>query len=364
MKIVGLDLGDRSYPILIQNNILSKTPIHLKGHAPAEQAVIISDRTVSGIYGPTLVDVLNKNGIRTDLFTVEDGEDSKSWETMGSLLTRCLESGLRRDGLIIALGGGVIGDLAGFVASTYMRGIQFVQIPTSLLAHVDSSVGGKVGINHPLGKNLIGNFYQPKLVLIDPMTLTTLDKRELWAGLGEVIKYGLIWNRDFFRKVEENLDVLANLQDMEVVAEMLAFCCRAKADVVEKDEKESGLRRILNFGHTLGHALEAVTGYHHFRHGEAVVYGMRWAAWVSLHEKMISGQDFNRIETLLKRFPVPELPDKLTEGNLESKMKIDKKQTGKGLHLVLLEAIGKTRIVQVNHTASWIQDWLTYLGQA
>ena len=274
MKIVGLELGERSYPILIQNNILFHIPLHLKGHAPTEQTIIISDQSVSKLYGQTVIDALKAAGIQTDLFIVPDGEDSKSWKTMGNLLTRCIQAGLKRDGLIIALGGGVIGDLAGFVAATYLRGVNFVQIPTSLLAQVDSSVGGKVGINHPLGKNLIGNFYQPKLVLIDPMTLATLDKREMWAGMGEVVKYGLIWNEPFFKQIETSLNTLVHLKDTDAVADMLAFCCRAKANVVEQDEKEGGLRRILNFGHTVGHALEAATDYHYFKHGEAVVHGI------------------------------------------------------------------------------------------
>ncbi|MBN2105341.1 3-dehydroquinate synthase [bacterium] len=361
MKIVGLELGERSYPILIQNNLLTKITIHLKGHAPTEQAVIISDQSVSQLYGETVSSALKNAGIQTDLFIVPDGEDSKSWKTMGNLLTRCIQTGLKRDGLIIALGGGVIGDLAGFVAATYLRGVNFVQVPTSLLAQVDSSVGGKVGINHPMGKNLIGNFYQPKLVLIDPMTLTTLDKREMWAGMGEVVKYGLIWDEAFFKQVEDSLHTLIHLKDMEAVADMLAFCCRAKADVVEKDEKEGGLRRILNFGHTVGHALEAATDYHYFKHGEAVVHGMHWAAWVSRQEQFISESEFNQIESLLKQFAIPVLPDNLVAENLISRIKIDKKQTGKGLHVVLLEAIGKTKILKVEDMTPWVKAWLIYM---
>ncbi|MBN1781294.1 3-dehydroquinate synthase [bacterium] len=358
MKIVSLDLGERSYPILIQPDILWKAAIHLKGHAPAGHAVLISDATVSGLYADQLREALIAAELQVDLFTVPDGEDSKSWTVMGELLSRCIEAGLKRDGLIIALGGGVIGDLAGFVAATYLRGVRFVQVPTSLLAQVDSSVGGKVGINHALGKNLIGNFYQPRLVLIDPLTLRTLDKREMWAGMGEVIKYGLIWSSDFFSQIEENLVPLAELDDMEAVAEMLAFCCRAKADVVERDEKEGGLRRILNFGHTLGHALEAVTGYHYFKHGEAVVHGMDWAAWVSWQEGFIPEASYRRIQALLNKFPIPGLPDPLSATDLTGKIKIDKKQTGRGLHLVLLEEIGKTRIIQVHDIEPWIAGWL------
>lgn len=364
MKILRVNLGDRGYPILIQKKILSEAAVHIRDHAATDQAVIISDRTVTSLYGTLFMNSLTEAGIKTSLFTVNDGEESKSWETMGNLLTRCVRSELKRDGLIIALGGGVVGDLAGFVASTYLRGVRFMQVPTSLLAQVDSSVGGKVGINHALGKNLIGNFYQPRLVLIDPVTLTTLDKRELWAGMSEVLKYGLIWDGAFFKDIENNLESLVNLENMDAVVDMLAFCCRVKAEVVEQDEQESGLRRILNFGHTVGHALEAVTEYSYLKHGEAVVHGMHWAAWVSRLEKMITEEDFKRIESVLKRFPVPRILENLTTEKLISKIKIDKKQTGKGLNLVLLETIGKTVIRQVNSVDSWISSWLEYIQSA
>jgi 3-dehydroquinate synthase len=361
MKTIRVDLGDSSYPIFIEPQLIENVTPHIRTHTPTGQAVIISDHTVSSHYGEKVRNELTYEGMQTELLSVPDGEDSKSWESMGNLLTRCIQNGLRRDGLIIALGGGVIGDLAGFVASTYLRGIRLVQIPTSLLAQVDSSVGGKVGINHPLGKNLIGNFYQPQLVLIDPMTLRTLDKRELGAGMGEVIKYGLIWSEPFFTRLESNFDLLTGLKDMARVTEMLAFCCRVKADVVEKDEKENGIRRILNFGHTIGHALEAVTDFHTFKHGEAVIHGMHWAAWVSWKENLIPERSFIRIESLLSRIPVPALPADLTPESLIDKIRIDKKQTGKGLFIILLESIGKTVIRQTNDISSAIAGWLAYM---
>jgi 3-dehydroquinate synthase len=361
MKMISLDLGDRSYPILIEPGLIENVLPYIRTYTPTQQAVIISDHTVSSFYGEKVRNALATEGIETELFSVPDGENSKSWESMGNLLTRCIQAGLRRDGLIIALGGGVIGDLAGFVASTYLRGIRLVQIPTSLLAQIDSSVGGKVGINHTLGKNLIGNFYQPKLVLIDPMTLRTLDKRELGAGMGEVIKYGLIWSEPFFTQLKTNFDVLIGLKDMTLVTEMLAFCCRVKADVVEKDEKENGLRRILNFGHTIGHALEAVTGFQTFKHGEAVIYGMHWAAWVSWKERLIPENLFVRIESLLSRIPVPPLPADLTPEHLTDKIRIDKKQTEKGLFIILLEAIGKTTTRQTNDISDAVTGWLAYM---
>ena len=361
MKVIKLDLGDRSYPIIINTRLIESVPTYIGTYTPTGQAVIISDHTVSSHYGEIVCKTLSSGGIQTKLFTVPDGEDSKSWDTMGDLLTRCLRAGLRRDGLIIALGGGVIGDLAGFVASTYLRGIRLVQIPTSLLAQVDSSVGGKVGINHPEGKNLIGNFYQPKLVLIDPLTLLTLDKRELLAGMGEVIKYGLIWNEEFFKQLESDFNRLTGLKDMGRVTEMLAFCCRAKADIVEKDEKESGLRRILNFGHTIGHALEAATDFHTFKHGEAVIYGMHWASWTSWKENLISEKLFQRIESFLARISLPPLPADLNPENLVDKIRIDKKQTSRGLFLVLLKSIGKTVIRQTNDIGKPVAEWLAYM---
>jgi 3-dehydroquinate synthase len=362
MRKVKINLGPQSYSIRIESNLISKIGEGLGKYDHGIQIGMISDQTVSKLYANSVINSLNQSGFDPLLFVVPDGEASKSLEQTNRLYTQLLESNFRRDSLILALGGGVIGDLAGFVAATFMRGIPFVQVPTTLLAQVDSSVGGKVGINHSLGKNLIGSFYQPKFVLIDPNVLRTLDKREIWAGLGEVVKYGLIWDKTFFDLIENHLSDIADLKDSELMSKTIEICCRIKAKVVERDEKEKNLRRILNFGHTLGHALEAVTNYHYFKHGEAIVYGMRWAAWVSWQKKILSESEFRRIEGLLKRFQVPELPHDITAENLCDKIKIDKKQSVKGLHLVLLEKIGKVRVEQNEELTSYIKGWLNHVG--
>ena len=361
MREVKIDLGPKSYSIFIEPNSLSAVGVRFGKYYHGIQIGIISDQTVSKLYADPVMNSLKKANFDPHLFIVPNGETSKSLEQTEKLYTQLLEANFRRDSLILALGGGVIGDLAGFVAATFMRGIPFIQIPTTLLAQVDSSVGGKVGINHFLGKNLIGNFYQPECVLIDPSVLQTLDKREIWAGLGEVIKYGLIWNEDFFKLIESRLFDIADLKDPDLVSEVIQFCCRIKAEVVERDEKEKSLRRILNFGHTLGHALEAVTDYNYFKHGEAIIYGMRWSTWVSWQKKVLRESEYLRIERLLRQFPVPELPQNLTANHLIDKIKIDKKQSVKGLHLVLLEKIGKVKMEQGEELTRYIEGWLNHV---
>lgn len=361
MREILVKLGERSYDIIITPYGLKLLGSLIKDKNLGEQAAVISDETVANLYSQPALESLQEAGIESTLYVVPDGEDSKSLEQTEKLYTRLIESNLKRDGLVIALGGGVVGDLAGFVAATYLRGVSLVQVPTTLLAQVDSSVGGKVGINHPLGKNLIGSFYQPRLVLIDPNVLSTLEKRELWAGMAEVVKYGLIWDKSFFSFVESHFNDFTQLEDKERISDMVAFCCRAKADVVERDEKEGGLRRILNFGHTLGHALEAVTDFHYYRHGEAVVHGMNWSSWVSWVKGYLSESEFKRIETLLKQFPIPHLPKGIDTQTLNAKTLVDKKQSGKGLHLVLLERIGRTKIEKCFDLSDLIQGWLQYV---
>ncbi len=363
MREVKIDLGPKSYSIFIETDSLPNISARLGKFDRGIQIGVISDQTVSKLYADSVMNSLKKADFDPFLFVVPNGEASKSIDQTNRLYTKLLESNFRRDSVILALGGGVVGDLAGFVAATFMRGIPFVQIPTTLLAQVDSSVGGKVGINHPLGKNLIGSFYQPEYVVIDPNVLQTLEKREIWAGLGEVVKYGLIWDGTFFNLIETGLSDIANLKDAEQLSKTIEFCCRIKAEVVERDEKEKSLRRILNFGHTLGHALEAVTEYDYFKHGEAVVYGMRWAAWVSWQKKYLTESEYLRIERLLNQFPVPELPQNVTANHLIDKIKIDKKQSVKGLHLVLLEKIGKVKMEQGEELSHYIEGWLNYAGK-
>ena len=364
MHEVKVKLGPQSYPITIEPNCLLKIGFYLNKYFQGTQVAVLSDQTVSQLYANQIIHSLKEANFESTLMVIPNGEASKSIEQTEKLYTRLLESNFRRDSLILALGGGVIGDLAGFVAATFLRGIPFIQVPTTLLAQVDSSVGGKVGINHSLGKNLIGSFYQPKFVLIDPNVLQTLDKREIWAGLGEVIKYGLIWDENFYNLIEKNPSDIAGLNNSELLSHVIEFCCRIKAEVVKRDEKETSLRRILNFGHTLGHSLEANTDYSYFKHGEAIVYGMHWAAWVSLQKGFIQESEFLRITGLLKQFPVPELPQNITANDLIEKIKIDKKQSVKGLHLVLLEKIGKAKIEQSSDVTETIKGWLSHVRQA
>ncbi|NQT25066.1 3-dehydroquinate synthase [candidate division KSB1 bacterium] len=361
MNTVTVDLGARSYPIHIKPGILNQIAPIIQGFSDSREVALITDETVSKLYGQSVLDHLSAAGYTTFLFTVPAGEDSKSYQYLEKLHTKMLKAGLKRDSLVIALGGGVVGDLAGFVAATYLRGIGFIQIPTTLLAQVDSSVGGKTGINHILGKNLIGAFHQPLGVLIDPDALKTLSVRDMWGGLGEVLKYGLIRDVEFFETIEQNLESLFSLSDMDQVSSMLAMCCQIKADVVSADEKEGGLRRILNFGHTLCHALEAVTGYDYFRHGEAVVYGLDWAAWVSMRFDLLDSNQYERIHKLIGRFELPPLPENLEADQLQAKMALDKKQTAAGLNLVLLDAIGSTVIQTVQDATDEIKGWLNEL---
>lgn len=358
MNTVHVKLGKQSYRIVIEPGILEEIGERIKKIPLSARGVVITDNNVNQLYGDAIQKTLQQNEITPLFQIIPQGEDSKSYEQVTKIHTSLIENNIKRDDWILALGGGVVGDLAGFVAATYLRGIPFIQVPTTLLAQVDSSVGGKVGINHPLGKNLIGSFYQPRAVFVDPGVLATLNRREIWAGLGEVTKYGIITDPNLFDWVEYYLDSLVSLSDFELIGKIITRCCRAKAQIVEKDEKESGLRRIFNFGHTLGHALEAATDFQTFRHGEAIVYGMRWAIWVSLDLGILSKNEFQRIDTLLQRFIIPPLSDGLTVESVLSKIHLDKKQTQEGLTLVLVDNIGHTQFYKPKDVADLIKRWL------
>lgn len=351
-------MNEHSYPIIIGSDILNLTGDYIQTHYPVNRVAVITDETVKSLYADVVMASLRNADITATLHTIKPGEESKSWQMLNQLHTEMISSKLRRDSLIVALGGGVVGDLAGFAASTYLRGLPFIQIPTTLLAQVDSSVGGKTGINHPMGKNLVGSFHQPRLVLIDAMTLRTLDTRDFWSGMAEVIKYGIIWDSILFDDIVAHIDEISTLEDTDRLCDMIAHCCEIKAEVVRQDEKETGLRRILNFGHTIGHAIEAVTDYNTFKHGEAVIYGMRWAAWVSWQKELIGPHDYSKIETCLQKIPVPPLPSHIDAALLDKKTQLDKKQTDSGLQLVLLNDIGKTVIKTENDLLGLIEGWL------
>lgn len=307
MQKVVVKLGARGYQILISEGILDE----LGGHARASlgsrcrRVVVITNTTVGSIFGNRCVASLRGAGFKVHLFSIGDGERFKTLRTAEPLFSRLIEHRIERSDAILALGGGVVGDLAGFVAATYLRGVRLVQVPTTLLAQIDSSVGGKTAVNHVLGKNLIGAFHQPSIVVIDPQVLSTLPDRQLRAGLYEAIKYGVIRDRQLFNRIARCIAELKNLDSTEM-EHLIARCCSIKARVVERDEKESGLRKILNFGHTAGHALEAVTGYRRFLHGEAVGHGMRIASRIAERVGLLPARDRETIDTAIAS--VGELP--------------------------------------------------------
>ncbi|MEK7773341.1 MAG: 3-dehydroquinate synthase, partial [Deltaproteobacteria bacterium] len=276
MHTIRVELGQRSYPIHIERGLLSSIGTRLNDLGFKGRAAVVTNPRVGGLYAKAVCGALEAAGVVPAVITVPDGEEYKTLKEASKVYDGLIERMMERSSPVIALGGGVIGDLAGFVAATYLRGVPFIQIPTTLLAQVDSSVGGKTAVNHPKGKNLIGAFYQPRAVFIDPDALKTLDAREMRAGLAEVIKYGVIWDEGFFSFLEKNAEKLLTPGDELITA--IEMSCRIKAEVVGLDETESGLRSILNFGHTFAHAIEALSGYGTFKHGEAVAIGMHMAA--------------------------------------------------------------------------------------
>jgi 3-dehydroquinate synthase len=339
---VQVDLGPRSYPILIGEQLIDQTDLLLK-HLPQPRAAVVTNATVAGLYLPRLRAALAAGGTDVLEIVLPDGEAYKNWETLNRIFDALLGNRCERGTTIVALGGGVIGDLAGFAAATYLRGVPFIQIPTTLLAQVDSSVGGKTAINHPLGKNMIGAFYQPRLVLSDTGTLESLPERELSAGLAEVIKYGLIMDPPFFEWLEQNIDQLRNRQP-QALAHAVRRSCEDKARVVGADERESGQRALLNLGHTFGHAIETGLGFGKWLHGEAVAAGMVLAARMSARLGHLEAAEVARIERLINRAGLPtEAPDLGAERYLEL-MGHDKKVQDGRLRLVLMKALGEAYV--------------------
>lgn len=340
-KTLRVELSQNSYPLLVGAGILNKVGEFLKPLAKSAKVLIVTDAFVKQRYTPALSESLTAAGFDVSTVEVPVGEESKSLAQFARIQDSLVAHQLDRGSTLIALGGGVIGDLGGFAAAVYMRGIAYVQIPTTLQAQVDASVGGKTAINHPKGKNLIGAFHQPKLVLIDVDTLKTLPQRDIRAGLIEVIKMGVIRDEPLFERVEENLDAILNL-DSATLIEMIARACTGKAEVVSKDEKESGLRMVLNYGHTFGHALEALTHYNTYRHGEAVSIGMNCASRLAVNLGMFPEADFHRQRALLKRTNLPlAFPLDLDPEALYDAMYLDKKTLGGKLRLILPTRIGE-----------------------
>lgn len=345
MRTVSVKLGARSHRILISSGFLDNLG-ELAREAigsTARQAVIVSNATVDAIFGARAARSLARSSFKVHRFLIDDGERFKNLRTAGSLFTYLIETGIERSDVIFAVGGGVVGDLAGFVAATYLRGIRVVQVPTTLLAQIDSSVGGKTAVNHRFGKNLIGAFHQPSLVVIDPDTLRSLPNREFQAGLYEVIKYGVISDRALFDRVTTRVAAIKGLDSAELEF-LIARCCSIKARVVESDEREGGLRRILNFGHTVGHALEAVTNYRRFLHGEAVGYGMLAASRIAEAMQLLPSSGRERIESGIRYAGKLPKPKSLALDDIISAMHHDKKVEAGRATFVLPVQIGKVVI--------------------
>ena len=344
IKTLHVKLNENSYPLLVGAGILNRIGGILKPYAKSTKAMLVTDTFVKHRYAHDVSESLKDAGFEVAIFDVPVGEESKSLEQLSRVLDSLIDNQLDRGSTLIALGGGVVGDLGGFAAAVYMRGIAYVQIPTTLQAQVDASVGGKTAINHPKGKNLIGAFHQPKLVLIDVDTLKTLPKQDIRAGLIEAIKMGVIRDEPLFAMVEDNLDAVLNL-DAETLIEMITRACANKADIVAKDEKESQLRMVLNYGHTFGHALEALTHYKKYRHGEAVSIGMNCAARLAVNLGMFSETDFERQSTLLNRAKLPlTFPSDLSAEAICDAMYLDKKTLDGKLRLILPTRIGEVVI--------------------
>lgn len=347
MKTVKVNLGSRSYKIHISAGVLGELGRHFKAYPDVTKVVVITDKNVERFYGEIVTKGLQTYKQDVSVISIDPGEEQKSLPSAEDLYNRLFELDMDRRGLIVAVGGGVVGDLAGYVAATYMRGIAYIQVPTTLLAQVDSSVGGKVAVNHAKGKNLIGAFYQPKAVYIDPQTLKTLPRDELTQGLVEVIKYGIIRDASFFDYLDKHLPEILRLEP-GILEKVIENCCRIKAWVVERDEREeTGLRSILNYGHTLGHAIEAVGGYKGHRHGEGVAMGMILATSIALRMGITNEKVLEEQRQILQRAGAPTYYREDTEALFDF-LCHDKKAVAGSLKFVLPVKIGKVVLKEVD----------------
>jgi 3-dehydroquinate synthase len=363
MQEIRLKLAERSYSISIDCGILKDLGKAITRFEFSRKIAVISNPVVYNFYGTVIAQSLKDDGFRLSEIIIPDGEEYKSLEWAGKVYGELLKARLDRQSAVIALGGGVIGDLAGFAASTYMRGVAIIQVPTTLLAQVDSSVGGKTGVNHPLGKNMIGTFWQPRLVWIDPDTLETLPRRELIAGLAEVIKYGIIRDRELFDFLQTDREKILRL-DRQALTHLIKRSCEIKADVVSRDERESGLRAILNYGHTIGHAIETVTGYKKYLHGEAIAMGMYAEAVLSNRLGIIDDQQVESIKALIDSYDLPVLiPADINLRNILSAIQIDKKAVAGELACVVPDTIGSV-LRSTDFTAADVQQALEHIQAA
>ena len=341
MTTLTVDLGERSYPIYIDSNLLGQAEL-LQQHIPGNSALIVSNVTVAPLYLEKTQAMLS--GLKHQAVILPDGEKYKNLEVLNQIYDGLLRNRFDRNTTVIALGGGVVGDMAGFAAASYQRGVHLIQVPTTLLSQVDSSVGGKTGVNHALGKNMIGAFYQPKAVIADTDTLDTLPDRELSAGIAEVIKYGLISNADFFSWLEQNMQALLN-RDKQALTYAIEVSCQTKADVVAADERESGKRALLNLGHTFGHAIENAMGYGEWLHGEAVGAGMCMAATMSNQLGWMSDEETQKTINLIEQAKLPsKAPGSMTTEKFLELMSVDKKVLDGVLRLVLMKGIGQSLV--------------------
>ena len=336
-KILNVELGDKSYPIYIGIDLLSMKSLFVD-QIQGRQVMIVTNKTIAPLYLEQLTSILD--GFNVQSLILPDGEEFKTLETLNKVFDALLEAKFDRTSTLIALGGGVIGDITGFAAASYQRGVGFIQVPTTLLSQVDSSVGGKTGINHELGKNMIGAFYQPKAVIIDVNTLDTLSNQEFSAGMAEVIKYGLLGNADFLSMLEANIEsIMARKKDL--IIEVIFNCCQDKARIVELDEFEKGKRALLNLGHTFGHGIENAFGYGNYLHGEAVSIGMVMAAKLSKDEGNLSHEETLRVESILSKADLPISINKTIDSEtLITAMSLDKKSIDGKIRLVLLKSLG------------------------
>jgi len=343
MPNLKVDLNQRSYEIIIDSNILGQAGTAIRRVSSAGKALLVSNPLVYSLYGYMCMTSLQEAGFEVTLALMPDGEEYKNIDEAVKIVDQAVRSGIERSSICIALGGGVAGDLAGFAASIYLRGIDFIQIPTTLLAQVDSSVGGKVAVNHPAGKNLLGAFHQPRLVVIDIDTLKTLNRREFLSGLGEVIKYGVIYDYDFFTYLEEQAENLAELEEASL-QNIIFRSCQIKGKIVSRDEKEEGLRAILNLGHTFGHAVEKLGNYRLYRHGEAVAIGMRTACILSHMLGYMTAAETKRVDNLLEKMNLnPRFPSFAPE-DIIAAMQTDKKIKDNRINFILPRGIGRYAI--------------------
>ncbi|MDV3426564.1 MAG: 3-dehydroquinate synthase [Bacillota bacterium] len=345
MKNLSINLSEKSYDIIIRNGIIDFIGEEIKKIYPQGKIMIVTDKNVDYYYGNKVIKSIESSGFNAKKIVMEPGEETKSLENVNVLYNEFLDFNLSRTDLVVALGGGVIGDLTGFASATYLRGIPFVQVPTSLLAQIDSSIGGKVGVDLKRGKNLAGAFYQPKKVIIDPDVLSTLSDKYLYDGMGEVIKYGCIKDKDLFIKLE---NINGKKQLISSIEDIIYTCCNIKKAVVEKDEKDTGERMILNFGHTIGHAIEKYFNFSKFSHGEAVAIGMYYITKISEKDGISNPGTAQRIKSLLTKYNLPCEAEVNDMENIINTIMLDKKGSGDTISLIMIREIGDVIIHKVN----------------